>query len=762
MKRLKFGLSLLLTVLIILSVFTALPMTTNAEEVNPQFIVDKVVAKKGDKSVAVNVSIKNNPGIASVALDINYDVNALTLTNFSYNTDALSGASVVPFNSTAKTPCLSVVNGSSNITGDFTLATLYFDVSDTATGSFDILLSYDEDNVYDINENNVAFDIVKGGVTVNESETTHQLSTEATESTAPNSETIESNTTETKATEDVEPETTKPINIDSPLFIIDSVTTEQGDNNVAVSVKLKNNPGIASIALDVHYNDEYLVLKKFTYNTEELKGASTVPFNEFAKPTCLTMVNGSENVTGDITFATLYFDVTNTPVGTYDISVTYDKDNVYDINENNVAFQIVSGSITVRELEPTKSTDEPVESNTNATMTDKPTESPTEKTTIYDSSEPTESVTDKPITPIETTPLSTDTTSPSTTEKKEIVPGFYLVGSEEVCGIEWGWEKPWEYGEPMKVSEDGEFWYQIATNVKATSTNETGNAKGYYEFKIVYVDEKGNITWHPGGVGNNTTVYVTEDNSTIVFKFYLLASSPKTEGVLPEMVNAYVFDPDKEVPDIETIGYNPIKPSTTDPEIQPTTQAPTSSSLSKIDISDFSIYGDPGFEFVYTGKPIRPNFYVYDEINDRPVLCTIEYYDNVNVGLGYAVFTAADRDYTGTTNVYFEILKAKQPMTIKAIAKKAKLKALRKHKVKVKKSLKVSKAKGKVTYKIVKSGTTKKIRKLVSINSKGVITIKKWKKAKKGTYKIKVRITAKGNSNYKSKSISRVIKVKIK
>lgn len=67
----------------------------------------------------------------------------------------------------------------------------------------------------------------------------------------------------------------------------------------------------------------------------------------------------------------------------------------------------------------------------------------------------------------------------------------------------------------------------------------------------------------------------------------------------------------------------------------------------------------------------------------------------------------------------------------------------------------------KVTYKLVKSGITKKIRKLVSINKKGVITNKKWKKAKVGTYKIKVRITAKGNSKYKPRTLIKTAKITI-
>ena len=78
------------------------------------------------------------------------------------------------------------------------------------------------------------------------------------------------------------------------------------------------------------------------------------------------------------------------------------------------------------------------------------------------------------------------------------------------------------------------------------------------------------------------------------------------------------------------------------------------------------------------------------------------------------------------------------------------------------KAITVKNAQGKVSYKVIKSGVSKKIRKLVSINKKGTITINKWKKAKKGTYIIKVKISAKGNANYNLKSIAKTVKIKIK
>jgi hypothetical protein len=105
--------------------------------------------------------------------------------------------------------------------------------------------------------------------------------------------------------------------------------------------------------------------------------------------------------------------------------------------------------------------------------------------------------------------------------------------------------------------------------------------------------------------------------------------------------------------------------------------------------------------------------------------------------------------------------KKANPMTVEIKKKTVKAKKLKKKAQKIK-AITVKNNVGKVTYKLVKKGITKRIRKLVKINKKGVITIKKWKKAKKGNYKIKVKIFAKGNASYNAKTIIKVIKVKIK
>ncbi len=103
--------------------------------------------------------------------------------------------------------------------------------------------------------------------------------------------------------------------------------------------------------------------------------------------------------------------------------------------------------------------------------------------------------------------------------------------------------------------------------------------------------------------------------------------------------------------------------------------------------------------------------------------------------------------------------KADNPIKVTAKTKSVKLKKLKKKAQKVK-SLTIKKAQGKVSIKIITA--KKSIKKYLKFNSKGTLTIKRWKKAKKGTYKLTVLITAKGNSKYTSKSIVKNLKIKLR
>ena len=339
----------------------------------PSFVIERVSANPGDKDVAVTVSVVNNPGISAIALDVDYDKASLQLKDFTYNETALQGASTTPYNASAKTPCLFMVNGTKNITGDFAFATLYFDVLDSAVGACPITISYDEDNVYNLDENNIAFDVISGAIITPSEKPTEPSSDTCTVTFKDYDDTVLSIQSVEKGKSAIAPATPSrdgfvfagwSISFESvqtdliivalynelgtkPSFIVDKVSAAPGQKNVEVTVALKNNPGIAAIALDVIFDKSKISLTGFTYNDSALTGSSTTPFNASATTPCIYMVNGTKNISGDFVFATLYFDVAAGSSGTIPISVVYDPDNVYNLSETNVAFDVVNGAIIV-------------------------------------------------------------------------------------------------------------------------------------------------------------------------------------------------------------------------------------------------------------------------------------------------------------------------------------------------------------------------------------------------------------------------------
>ena len=124
--------------------------------------------------------------------------------------------------------------------------------------------------------------------------------------------------------------------------------------------------------------------------------------------------------------------------------------------------------------------------------------------------------------------------------------------------------------------------------------------------------------------------------------------------------------------------------------------------------------------------------------------------------------------------------KTKQKMKVKGKIIKVKYKTLKKKNVKIarKKAVSVTKAKGKVTYKLVGvkkinakkkvSGRQYKTRDFFKASKSGKITIKKYPKKgvkktlSKGTYKVRIKVTAKGDKNYKKMAKNAVFKIKVK
>lgn len=175
---------------------------------------------------------------------------------------------------------------------------------------------------------------------------------------------------------------------------------------------------------------------------------------------------------------------------------------------------------------------------------------------------------------------------------------------------------------------------------------------------------------------------------------------------------------------------------------------------------DGGVLGDAGW-YVYDGwaKTPVPSL----SVNGRMLAANADYaltYSN-NVDAGVGVVQAVGRgNYTGSKAATFTIAKAAQPLTAKAKAKKVTVKysKVKKKAQTTKAMVKVSRAQGKVTYKNV---SKKKAVKKWKVNAK-TGKVKVPKKTKKGTYTVKLRVTAAGNGNYVSgyKTVSFKVVVK--
>ena len=152
------------------------------------------------------------------------------------------------------------------------------------------------------------------------------------------------------------------------------------------------------------------------------------------------------------------------------------------------------------------------------------------------------------------------------------------------------------------------------------------------------------------------------------------------------------------------------------------------------------------------------------ENSARIYLLTLDTHDCENVLRVAELLTAYEDVEFAEPNFYHHIAVSKKsdnPIKVTAKIKIVKLKKL-KNKKQVVKPITIKGAQGSVTVSKVKNGTNAKIYKKITVNRKtGAITFKKGKYAKK-TYKIKLKITVAGNADYNAKTVTKVVKIKVK
>lgn len=147
--------------------------------------------------------------------------------------------------------------------------------------------------------------------------------------------------------------------------------------------------------------------------------------------------------------------------------------------------------------------------------------------------------------------------------------------------------------------------------------------------------------------------------------------------------------------------------------------------------------------YTYNGKAKTPGVTVTaaDKTLTEGKDYTVSYKNNTKAGRAAVTVRAkASSDYTGTKTINFTIRKAGQTLKLNVSKKRFRAADLKKKKSAF--TIRPSQNKTSVAYK-VKKGSSK----YISVNKKGVVTMKKG--AKKGTYKVSV--AAKASANYKSK-----------
>ena len=130
-----------------------------------------------------------------------------------------------------------------------------------------------------------------------------------------------------------------------PLIVVESKTVRAG-NTVAVNISIKNNPGIASLKMKVAFGAD-LTLTEVVYNND-MGGNSQLP-QKLTTPVTLNWYNGAANTNGDIIYATLFFAVSENAESGTDaaITVTYNPEDVYNIDEEDICFAVQNGNVHI-------------------------------------------------------------------------------------------------------------------------------------------------------------------------------------------------------------------------------------------------------------------------------------------------------------------------------------------------------------------------------------------------------------------------------
>ncbi len=354
------------------------------------FIVGNVTGAPGEE-VSVPVEIAGNPGITFAQVIIGYDANALEIVNVEKLTLAGKPASSGPI--TANPIAITWADCLADTTENGVIANIIFKIKDdAAVGDYTLEVSAEQENIFNINYDDVAFTTINGTVTVGASSCAHNwvevvddkyLVFEATcESKAiyykscslcgiASDEafqagdyadhiygewvvTKESTETETGLKEKecsvcgdkVIAEIPKLPLFDKVIFSVGDVTGVPGEE-VTVPVSIDANPGITFAQVKIGYDAEAFEIVKVEKLTLAGKPASSGPIT--ANPIAITWADGLADTTENGVIANIIFRIKDGASGTYELTAEGIQDNIFNLNYENVPFVTINGAIIVHE-----------------------------------------------------------------------------------------------------------------------------------------------------------------------------------------------------------------------------------------------------------------------------------------------------------------------------------------------------------------------------------------------------------------------------
>ena len=130
----------------------------------------------------------------------------------------------------------------------------------------------------------------------------------------------------------------------APAFMIENVTAKLGET-FTIAVKMQNNPGIVSYKVKVGYDTD--VLEAVSVKVGDFAGTSFSPVTN--NPIIVNWVDSLyDNNTNNGVMAYITFKVKESAIPcTTPLTLTYDPNDVFDFDYNNVVFYPVSGQVRV-------------------------------------------------------------------------------------------------------------------------------------------------------------------------------------------------------------------------------------------------------------------------------------------------------------------------------------------------------------------------------------------------------------------------------